>query len=355
MTRCGVQVGVCALLVTSGVLAGTVGDAGAVGAPPRPGPAQAAPEPAAHLDHCPPGSSVAHGPTATTGPAHALRAHPAAGRHSPAAGRVLWRDRSVLGPAQVEEMLAELRRELLVRYGTADEAAVDRAFRRASIVVPVRFHVITDGRSGRVSRAAALRQITVLNNAYSGRTGGADTGVRFRMVSYDVTKNASWFRNPQANERRMKAALNRGGAGTLNLYTAAVGVEVLGFSTYPQNYRSRPSEDGVVVDYRSLPGGPYQNYNHGYTAVHEVGHWLGLFHTFENGCNPPGDGVDDTPYEAVPTEGCPLFKDTCPAEGSDPIHNFMDYAWDSCMREFTPGQAQRIRAAWLAFRSSGDR
>ncbi|WP_338325899.1 zinc metalloprotease, partial [Thermomonospora catenispora] len=294
----------------------------------------------------------AHGPAAAGRPAHALRARPAA-PSDPSAGRVLWRDRSVLGPAEVARMLAELRRELLARYGVADEAALDRSFRRASIVVPVRFHVITDGRDGRVSRAAAQRQIAVLNRAYSGRTGGADTGVRFRLVSYDVTRNASWFRNPQVNERRMKAALNRGGASTLNLYTAAVGVEVLGFSTYPQNYRSRPGEDGVVVDYRSLPGGPYQNYNHGYTAVHEVGHWLGLFHTFENGCNPPGDGVDDTPYEAVPTEGCPAAKDTCPAEGSDPIHNFMDYSWDSCMREFTPGQARRIRAAWLAFRSAG--
>ncbi|WP_233358544.1 zinc metalloprotease [Thermomonospora amylolytica] len=359
-------------MITSGALAGTAGDLSAPGSPPRPAPLQAAPAHAARPD-CPPGSPTAHdhdhghshgrdhhhGPLDR--PARALRTRPAPAERSPAVlpgfaqGRALWRDRAALAPAQVAEMLAELRRELLVRYGTADEAAVNRAQRRTGIVVPVRFHVIADGRDGRLSRATALRQIDVLNAAYSGEGGGTDTGVRFRLAGYDVTQNASWFRNPQAHERRMKAALNRGGAGTLNLYTAAVGVEVLGFSTYPQNYRSRPEEDGVVVDYRSVPGGAYRQYDHGYTAVHEVGHWLGLFHTFENGCNAPGDGVDDTPYEAVPTEGCPISKDTCPAAGNDPIHNFMDYAWDACMQEFTPGQAVRIRAAWAAFRSSGDR
>jgi hypothetical protein len=270
-------------------------------------------------------------------------------------GRDLAQDRSARDGGQVTALLTELRRTLIRRYGTADEAAIERAARLTGpIRVPVRFHVVTDGRRGRLSRAAVGRQIATLNAAYSGRgRGSADTGVRFRLVSYRVVRNVPWFRHPDQYERRMKAELRQGGPGTLNLYSAGVGARILGSSTYPHNYRLRPRQDGVVIDYRSLPGGTYPRYSRGYTAVHEVGHWLGLFHTFENGCENPGDGVDDTPYQAAPTEGCPVSKDTCPAPGADPIHNFMDYTWDACMHEFTPGQGLRIRASWVAFRASG--
>ncbi|WP_245974480.1 zinc metalloprotease [Thermomonospora umbrina] len=265
------------------------------------------------------------------------------------------RDRAALRTSQADTLIAALHRALTGRFGTADEAAIDRAERRAApIVIPVRFHAIADGYAGRLTRATVERQIATLNDAYSGRrgTGAADTGVRFRLAGYEVTSNPAWFRRPDRYERQMKSALHHGGPGTLNLYTAAVGVKVLGFSTYPQSARDRPTEDGVVIDYRSVTGGEYRHYDHGYTAVHEVGHWLGLFHTFENGCDHPGDHVADTPYEAVPTEGCPRSKDTCWDDGADPLHNFMDYAWDACMREFTPGQGRRIRSSWRAFRTA---
>ncbi|MFC6886573.1 MULTISPECIES: zinc metalloprotease [Actinomadura] len=271
-------------------------------------------------------------------------------------GRDETRDPDDLDRAQTLSMLDDLRRTLTGLFGTADERVIDTPRRRAGrIRVPVRFHAITDGRRGRVSRAAARRQIATLNAAYGGRTGGADTGVSFRLVSFEVTRNRAWFRQPQRHERAMKGRLRRGGRGTLNLFSAAVGSDVLGFSTFPQWYRRAPGKDGVVVDHRSLRGGAFEHYDRGYTAVHEIGHWLGLFHTFENGCQAPGDAVADTPYEAVPTEGCPGSRDTCPQSGADPVHNFMNYGWDDCMREFTPGQGRRIRAAWAAFRAPGAR
>ncbi|GAA4392130.1 hypothetical protein GCM10023088_69930 [Actinomadura verrucosospora] len=272
------------------------------------------------------------------------------------------RDRADLGHDQATAMLADLRRTLLDRFGTSDEALLDPALlggtrpdpaRRATgaLVVPVRFHVVHSGSSGRLSTAAVQRQIATLNAAYGGRLGGADTHVRFRLDSLDRTDNSAWFRNPQHYEGPMKRRLRKGGRGTLNLYTAAVGSDVLGFSTFPQWYRRDPRLDGVIVDFRSLPYGSYAPFNHGYTAVHEIGHWLGLMHTFEGGCVSPGDGVTDTPYEAEPAQGCPQGRDSCPQRGRDPIHNFMDYAHDACMRGFTAGQGRRIRAAWAAYRS----
>jgi Pregnancy-associated plasma protein-A len=357
MGRYGVQVGVCALLVTVSALMGAIGTHAA---PPPDGRRAAAPPPAPPVrspaDSCSPQARALRRAASVTPPilpGAGLFLDEPPGNTTSLLGRDPARDRSVLGGGQTAALLAELRRTLAGRYGTEDEAAIDRAARLAGpIRVPVRFHVVTDGRRGQLSRAAVERQIATLNTAYSGRTkGSVDMGVRFRLVGYRVVHHTAWFRHPDQYERHMKAELRQGGAGTLNLYSAGVGARVLGSSTYPHNYHLRPREDGVVIDYRSLPGGTYPRYSRGYTAVHEVGHWLGLFHTFENGCDNPGDGVDDTPYQAAPTEGCPASKDTCSAPGADPIHNFMDYTWDACMHQFTQGQALRIRSSWAAFRT----
>lgn len=70
----------------------------------------------------------------------------------------------------------------------------------------------------------------------------------------------------------------------------------------------------------------------------------------QNGCNGVGDAVEDTPFCASPTEGCPTNKDTCPQPGLDPVRNFMDYSDDSCMRSFTPGQHQRVDQMWRQYR-----
>jgi hypothetical protein len=86
--------------------------------------------------------------------------------------------------------------------------------------------------------------------------------------------------------------------------------------------------------------------------VHEIGHWLGLFHTFERGCSAPGDFVEDTPYEANETYDCPIGQDTCAQPGSDPVENFMDYTDDACMHEFTAGQADRMDAEVATYRNA---
>src|SRR3712207_4707396 len=146
----------------------------------------------------------------------------------------------------------------------------------------------------------------------------------------------------------MKRALHKGSAAALNVYSTTFSDGTLGYAQFPGGPLAL---DGVVLDFRTLPGGSLSPYNEGDTGTHEVGHWLGLFHTFQGGCTTTGDSVADTPAEASPAFGCPTGRDTCPAAGADPITNFMDYSEDPCMFEFTRGQATRMLNAWNAFRA----
>jgi hypothetical protein len=191
----------------------------------------------------------------------------------------------------------------------------------------------------------------VLNDAY------APWGWQFRLVSTDRTTNAAWYTvtpGTQA-ETQMKNALRQGTADDLNMYFANIGDGLLGWATFPNSYASQPKDDGVVILSESLPGGAAAPYDLGDTATHEVGHWMGLYHTFQGGCSKTGDQVADTPAERSATFGCPApgSQDTCTGTrypGADPTENFMDYTDDGCMFEFTPGQDARMDAMFSTYR-----
>jgi hypothetical protein len=222
--------------------------------------------------------------------------------------------------------------------------------------VPVFFHVFTSGATGRLTATQLKQQVTILNDGFRGREGGYDTGITFTYGGADYRDNATWFSalDPGTSvEREAKAATHVGDAGVLNVWTTD-GPSYLGFATFPSWYKRSPQLDGIVVDYKSFLGGAYgDQFSLGKTVTHEAGHWAGLLHTFQGGCNDKGDYVADTPAMSVPTSGCPVGKDTCSAPGNDPIHNYMDYSYDSCYDQFTAGQAKRIHDQWAFFRAGG--
>ncbi|MEU8304516.1 zinc metalloprotease [Actinomadura sp. NPDC048955] len=279
-------------------------------------------------------------------------AHPAAAPEARHRTDGHARDRMDLSPAEAALVEARLNRILdgLLQggHGASKSANLRRA---APITIPVYFHVIHAGAKGNLSNAMIQRQISTLNTSYGGGNGGADAHVSFTLKAVSRTDNAAWFGDPERYEGTYKPRLHKGGKSTLNLYSTYIGGDLLGWSTFPWKYKSDPQMDGVTIHYASIPGGSIENFNKGFSATHEVGHWLGLYHTFQDGCSGQGDRVADTPAERDPTNGCPPYKDTCPASGEDPVHNYMDYSYDTCMTSFTPGQGARIHNVWTAYRA----
>ena len=257
------------------------------------------------------------------------------------------------------------------------------------VTVPVRFHEIqkaTGNGGGNLSRARIDAQIAALNAGYAG------TGFQFQLVENTETVMPEWWNLISANgaepryfrgggkEVAMKKLLADDDPATLEVYSASLGQFLLGWAWFPSDFTEFTSSDygplhryfdGVVIDFRTLPQPenntqgdtrvyPDGTYEQGDTLTHEVGHWLELYHTFQGGCptNPAyngGDQIGDTPAEASPNFLCPkagdVPRDTCAGEGPDPVENFMDYSFDSCLTEFTAQQAARMQFAWETYRS----
>jgi hypothetical protein len=241
----------------------------------------------------------------------------------------------------------------IAKHPALAERAATAAATGKTVVIRTWIHVIREDRTvagGNIPLRWIDDQMAVMNDSFDGKTGGADTGFAFELAGVTRTTNADWFHmHSQGQDRKMKIALKRGGLRTLNIYTVDHRT-LLGYAWLAQDAEQVGVLDGVVVHYQSLPGGNFEIYSEGDTAVHEVGHWLNLFHTFDGGCK-KGDLVADTAPEASPAFNCPKGRDTCSGGGLDPITNFMDYTQDSCMFEFTDGQAVRMQQAWTAFRA----
>jgi len=232
------------------------------------------------------------------------------------------------------------------------------SLKNSNIDIDVYFYVFSDAfDNGEVSNSTIEKQMDILNDAYGGNPSSYNscgfsygniqaTPFRFNLQEVHKLTNSLAFDLDSNGSERIRRDLRSGTCGDLYIYTGTS--EFLGSSSYPSGCAAEndPTElgnknDGVVINYGTLPEGHINDYNQGDTLVHEVGHWLGLYHTFEGGCG-TGDAVADTAPERSPAFGCPIGRDTCTEGGVDPIHNFMDFTDDCCMYSFTEDQTDRM-------------
>ncbi len=220
-----------------------------------------------------------------------------------------------------------------------------------SIVIDTYVNIICDnnGNNCAGTEGQVLDQMQVLNSAFI-----VNSPYQFQLVGQIRRfNNSAWLAAGPGStaERQMKTALRQGDRGDLNMYVSSPGQGLLGWATFPSSYDGNPTNDGVVVLGGSLPGGNAAPYNEGDTGTHEVGHWLGLYHTFQGGCRGSGDFVADTPAIRSANYGCPVGIDSCRKTPDDDVFNYMDYTDDSCMFRFSDGQIMRAYEQSMTFRN----
>jgi hypothetical protein len=233
------------------------------------------------------------------------------------------------------------------------------------IVVPLRFVSVQrrDGDTliGQVSDETLARQVEFLNTRFE------SAEIQFiQLGPVDVVESLYFFNvlQGEASARGLAVVHGKNHARQANVFLCKPlswdsmkcdDESLLGFATEITKMACLDCHefDGIFVDYETLPGGSLENYNQGVTLVHEMGHWLGLNHTFGKTCE-DDDGVSDTPRHLEPKSfdiDTISDRDTCPSDpGQDPLNNFMSYARDKYLTEMTAGQITRLRSETAAIR-----
>jgi len=219
---------------------------------------------------------------------------------------------------------------------------IDSRLAFPNLLVDIKFFVIHNGNTGKLTYSQMDKQIAVLNKGYQGNhhSLGTDSKIEFRRKAVQYINNANLYEKCGEVEESIISTYRGSSDKYISIYTC--NDDYLGYAYYPWYESEGHYRQVVFMSPHVFPDGNYQDLNLGMTLVHELGHYFGLKHTFTgNGkCDDKNDdGFTDTPLEKSPNFYCNLNRDTCPnSPGNDPIWNYMDYTPDGCMNRFTPQQ-----------------
>ncbi|GGB80056.1 M43 family zinc metalloprotease [Dyadobacter sediminis] len=248
----------------------------------------------------------------------------------------------------------------------------------AEVTIPVVFHVVLT-RQSLVTDEQILAQLDTINKDYAGLNAGAEkiplyfkplfgqSGIRFCLaqrtpddvpstgiVRYTTLKSSFDYTTNQLKHAESGGADAWDTDRYLNIWITDLSSTTLGYATFPDD--GVPDEQGVAIDYSSLPGGSATGYNQGKTLTHELGHYFSLYHIWgdDNGTCTGTDEVEDTPNQSNSTSTCRtgIVTDRCtPSAPGIMYQNYMDYTPDACLYMFTKMQVARMEAAYETYRS----
>lgn len=232
------------------------------------------------------------------------------------------------------------------------------------VTIPVVVHILYNKSQENVSDEKVFSQIKVLNESFRRLSAdtvntpewfkgiAADCGIEFKLAISDPERRSTtgivrkytpvtkWGIDDQ-----MKSSARTGDdpwdtQNYLNIWVCNLS-NVAGYSSFPGGPEAK---DGIVIGYNVFGKNSKMGYEQGKTAVHEIGHWMGLRHIWGDGyCG--DDWVDDTPKQGSFTPGCPSgIRPSCSnGPSGDMYMNYMDLTLDACINLFTEGQKERMR------------
>lgn len=271
-------------------------------------------------------------------------------------------------------------RELQLQRIIKERVASGKTMKTSGLVtIPVVFHIVLS-RQSLVTDAQIQAQIDTLNKDYGGVNNNdsrilpafrqlfGQSGIQFclaqRTPNDEPATGINRFTTTRATfdytTNNVKHATT-GGVDAwdtdkyLNIWICDLSGTTLGYATFPDD--GVKNEQGVAIDYASLPGGTATGYNYGKTLTHEIGHYFNLYHIWgdDNGSCNGTDQIADTPNQGNSTNSVHtgVLTDNCTTTAPGIMYqNYMDYTPDAALFMFTTLQVARMEAAYSSYRSS---